>query len=59
MDFDNVFCPLMQENIDMGICFDIHMVVCGCAPVKTAPQKARDTENFIEVCRGCKNHRDD
>lgn len=34
-----VDCPLMDECVDDAICFDIHMVVEGCAPKFTAPKK--------------------
>lgn len=42
-------CPLMEERISAGICFDIHMVVEGAAPIYTAPRKATNTENFREI----------
>lgn len=54
-----VNCPLMGENIDDGICFDIHMVVEGGAPEFTAPQKAVQTPGYREICLNCPNHRDD
>ena len=37
---DKVFCPLMGEEIDVAICFDICMVVDDGAPQWTAPQEA-------------------
>lgn len=36
---DKVFCPLMGEEIDVAICFDICMVVDDGAPQWTAPQR--------------------
>lgn len=54
-----VLCPLMEEKISAGICFDIHMVVEGAAPIYTAPRKATDTDNFREICLNCPYHRDD
>ena len=54
-----VECPLMGEAIDIGTCFDIHMVVCGEAPKWTAPQKIYDTENYVDVCNNCQFHRED
>ena len=43
-----VDCPLMDECVDDAICFDIHMVVEGCAPKFTAPKKAVQTPDFKE-----------
>lgn len=54
-----VNCPLMGENIDYGVCFDIHMVVEGAAPEYTAPPKAVQTEGYREICLKCPNHRED
>lgn len=52
-------CPLMEEKIDIGTCFDIHMVVERAAPAYTAPKKAVNTDNFREICLACPYHRDD
>lgn len=55
-----VCCPLMDgEEIDVGTCFDIHMVVSGEAPKYTAPKRAVTKESFQEICRKCPYHRDD
>ena len=55
-----VMCPLMDnEKIDMGTCFDIHMVVEGDAPAYTAPEKAVKKDNFKAICNACPYHRDD
>ena len=54
-----VDCPLMDECVDDAICFDIHMVVEGCAPKFTAPKKAVQTPDFRKICMNCPNHRDD
>lgn len=55
-----VKCPLMgNEPIDMGTCFDIHMVVLGEAPKWTAPQRIYETSNYVEVCNNCQYHRND
>lgn len=54
-----VMCPLMNEEIDEAVCFDIHMVVDGGAPESTAPGKAVQTPGFREICLKCPNHRDD
>ena len=56
---DTVKCPLMEAVIDDAICFDIHMVVEGCAPEYTAPKKAIQTLGYKEICLKCPNHRDD
>lgn len=54
-----MLCPLTNTEIDSGICFDIHMVVEGCAPDYTAPHEAVSIENFKDICNSCKYHRDD
>lgn len=54
-----VNCPLMEREISMDECFDIHMVVEGAAPVYTAPEKATSVPNYREVCRNCRYHRED
>ena len=54
-----VDCPLIDESVDDAICFDIHMVVEGCAPKFTAPKKAVQTPDFRKICMNCPNHRDD
>lgn len=54
-----VNCPLMEREISMDECFDIHMVVEGAAPVYTAPEKATNTHDFKKICNNCKYHRDD
>lgn len=52
-------CPLMDGEIDDGICFDIHMVVDGMAPEWTAPKKAVKIPGYKEICLKCPNHRED
>ena len=54
-----VECPLMGGKIDDGICFDIHMVVEGAAPERTAPEKAVRIKGYKNICLTCPNHRDD
>ena len=56
MSRDNHYCPLMEMEIDDGICFDIHMVVEDMAPDWTAPDKAQSREDFKEVCLKCEYH---
>ena len=49
-----VSCPLMgNQKIDMGTCFDIHMVVCGEAPKRTAPKEIYQHKNYVEICENC------
>ena len=52
---DEVFCPLLNKNIESLICFDISMVVDFGAPRWTAPEEAY-IDNFKEICRKCPNH---
>ena len=54
-----VRCPLMEAEVDAGVCFDIHMVVDGWAPKYTAPEKAVSKEGFKEICIKCPYHRYD
>ena len=55
-----VSCPLMgNQKIDMGTCFDIHMVVCGEAPKRTAPKEIYQHKNYVEICENCPYHRED
>lgn len=54
-----VNCPLMEEEIDDEVCFDIHMVVEGSAPEFTAPKKAVHAPDFKKICKKCPNHRED
>ena len=54
-----VMCPLMGHEINADECFDIHMVVGGWAPLRTAPEKATSTENYKEICNNCPYHRND
>ena len=53
------YCPLMEEVIDYGVCFDIHMRVEGCGPDWLVPKKAIEKENFKEICLKCEHHHDD
>lgn len=54
-----VKCPLMEREISADECFDIHMVVDGWAPKRTAPQKATSIDNYGEICKNCPYHRND
>ena len=55
-----VECPLMgNKYIDMDVCFDIHMVVSGDAPDRTAPKEIFEHDDFKEICTHCKFHRND
>ena len=61
MDFDYpVPCPICDGKIiDIGTCFDIHMVVCGEAPKRTAPSCIYENEDYVDICNNCPYHRDD
>lgn len=52
-------CPLMDEYIDDGVCFDIHMVVEGLAPLRTVPKGVQENEKRREICINCPHHRND
>lgn len=52
-------CPLMETEIDDGICFDIHMNVEGLAPDWTIPDEVLKTTDYKQICLKCPNHRDD
>lgn len=51
-------CPLMEKEIEDGICFDISMVAENMAPERTAPEEARNKEGYRDICLKCKNHKD-
>lgn len=51
-------CPLLEREIDDGICFDITMVAERMAPERTAPQEATKIDGYREICLNCINHRD-
>lgn len=55
---ERYYCPLMEEEIDDGICFDIHCVVGG-NPKWIAPQKIFEKKEYIDICLKCPHHRDD
>ena len=60
VDFEYpVPCPLMEQEINMDTCFDIHMAVSGEAPKWTAPDKIYRVADYVNVCYACKYHRDD
>lgn len=52
-------CPLMDMEIDEGICYDIHMNVEGLAPEWTIPKKVLKISDYKKLCLQCLNHRDD
>lgn len=52
-------CPLMQEEIEDDVCFDIHMKVEGLAPDWTVPKKVLSTPDYQKICTSCPNHRED
>ena len=54
-----VNCPLMGKKIEDVICFDIHMVVEGVAPERTAPKKVIQTPGYRDICLKCPSHRED
>lgn len=58
-DLKKVLCPLMNQTIDYGVCFDIHMVAEGEAPLWTAPEKATGVPDFKQICLHCQYHRFD
>lgn len=59
MSSKKINCPLMEEEIDDGICFDIHMNVEGLAPDWTIPDKVLNNQNYMQICLNCPNHRED
>lgn len=54
-----VMCPLMESEIDDGICFDIHMNVEGLAPDWTIPDEVLKIADYKQICLKCPNHRED
>ena len=58
MEEKTIDCPLMEEKIEDGICFDISMVAEGMAPIYTAPKKAANKPEFKRICLECPKHKD-
>lgn len=56
---EKIECPLLGEEIDDGVCYDIHMNVEGLAPDWTIPEKVLMTPNYKGICMTCPNHRND
>ena len=52
-------CPLLGNEIEDGICLDIHMNVEGLAPDWTIPEAVLKVEDYKEICSKCSNHRED
>ena len=59
MAIKKLSCPLMDAEIDEGICYDIHMNVEGLAPEWTIPEKVLETPDYTKICLQCPNQRDD
>ena len=59
MASNKIQCPIMEMEIDDGICFDIHMKVEGLAPDWTIPEAVRKVTGYKEICLKCPNHRED
>lgn len=53
----NINCPLMEEMIDNGTCFDISMVAEDMAPKWSIPEKAAANPKLISICMTCENHK--
>lgn len=49
----------MEEKIDDGTCFDIHMVLEEMAPERTIPTKVLKCKEKDKICLECKHHRED
>ena len=56
---EQLYCPLMGEWIEDGICFDIHMVVERLAPLRIVPEKVQENAKRDEICNHCTHHRND
>lgn len=56
---DIVYCPLTEDEIDTGTCFDIHMYVDDGAPEWTVPEIVAKNKECKRICLQCPNHRDD
>ena len=50
MAIKKLSCPLMDTEIDEGICYDIHMNVEGLAPEWTIPEKVLETPDYKKIC---------
>lgn len=52
-----VRCPILKREISEGVCFDVHMVVAGEAPIWSAPEEIQNVEGYKQLCINCPYHR--
>lgn len=50
------YCPLMEEVITEEVCYDI-CFTCYGAPEWTAPKKAQEKADYVEICKTCEKHK--
>lgn len=53
---EDVFCPLVDERIDIGECIENTDVVDGIIKESTLPEQYKRKENWKEICKNCKYH---
>jgi len=59
MEDGNRICPIVNREISIGDCYDVHMVIEDGAPKWSAPEDIMAVPNFKEQCLKCKYHRND
>ena len=53
-------CPLVDgREIPIYTCFAMHCVVDNDNPEFIAPSEMRVRQNYREICKACRYHRDD
>ena len=55
---DKILCPIINEYIENEDCFDVHMALEG-APERTALEKIIKIENYKNICKNCKHHKNE
>lgn len=56
MNPENMLCPLCDEIIDNGDCFENCAVADKELKPDTMPQKFKQKDNWCEICLNCQYH---
>lgn len=53
---DNVYCPMIDSEIDIADCIENVDVVDGLIIENSLPQKYKQKHDWKEICKKCKYH---
>lgn len=56
MDSNEVMCPLVDRNIDIADCIENVDCIDGFIVLTSLPEKYKQKNNYIEICKNCKYH---